>query len=92
VEKRGRTDASCIQRGRDYTTLCPQKWVRFSISESCSRGCGGAGWLTSLATGHSSGFAVCVCAVGVQVEEWKEHSDAGKGMSVGKAFAGAGSE
>jgi len=35
VEKRGRTDASCIQRGRDYSTLCPQKWVRCDPSENC---------------------------------------------------------
>lgn len=27
VEKRGREDASCVQRGRDYASLCPQKWV-----------------------------------------------------------------
>lgn len=27
VEKRGEKDATCVQRGRDYSTLCPQKMV-----------------------------------------------------------------
>ena len=27
VEKRGREDPSCVQRGRDYGSMCPQKWV-----------------------------------------------------------------
>ncbi len=27
VEKRGRGDLLCLQRGRDYSTVCPEKWV-----------------------------------------------------------------
>jgi Cytochrome oxidase c subunit VIb len=27
VEKRGRDDSVCLQRGRDYAAVCPQKWV-----------------------------------------------------------------
>ena len=27
IEKRGREDPSCVQRGRDYGSMCPQKWV-----------------------------------------------------------------
>ena len=27
VEKRGKEDPSCVQRGRDYGSMCPQKWV-----------------------------------------------------------------
>ena len=28
VEKRGRGDLACLQRGRDYSTVCPEKWVQ----------------------------------------------------------------
>jgi hypothetical protein len=27
VDKRGKTDILCLQRGRDYATVCPEKWV-----------------------------------------------------------------
>ncbi len=27
VEARGRNDLTCLQRGRDYATVCPDKWV-----------------------------------------------------------------
>ena len=27
VDKRGRNDVMCLQRGRDYSTVCPEKWV-----------------------------------------------------------------
>ena len=27
VDKRGKGDALCAQRGRDYVTVCPTKWV-----------------------------------------------------------------
>ncbi len=27
VEKRGKADPLCAQRGRDYVTVCPTKWV-----------------------------------------------------------------
>jgi hypothetical protein len=27
VEKRGKGDLLCAQRGRDYATVCPQKWI-----------------------------------------------------------------
>ena len=27
VEKRGQADVLCAQRGRDYMTICPNKWV-----------------------------------------------------------------
>jgi hypothetical protein len=27
VDKRSKEDALCLQRGRDYLTLCPAKWV-----------------------------------------------------------------
>jgi len=27
VEKRGAEDTLCLQRGRDYTTVCPEKWI-----------------------------------------------------------------
>ena len=27
VEKRGKGDALCAQRGRDYVTVCPTKWI-----------------------------------------------------------------
>lgn len=27
VDKRGERDPLCLQRGRDYTTICPKKWV-----------------------------------------------------------------
>ena len=40
VEKRGRTDASCLQRGRDYGSLCPQKWC---VSCATARLLGAAG-------------------------------------------------
>lgn len=46
MEKRGRQDVLCLQRGRDYSTVCPVKWL----------------------------------------EEWKEQTDAGNNMSVGKSF------
>ena len=28
TEKRGKTDTVCLQRGRDYLSVCPEKWVR----------------------------------------------------------------
>lgn len=31
VDKRGKDDKLCLQRGRDYGTLCPQKYVSHSI-------------------------------------------------------------
>ncbi len=27
VERRGKEDIQCLQRGRDYSTVCPEKWV-----------------------------------------------------------------
>lgn len=27
VDKRGKTDLLCLQRGRDYTAICPAKWI-----------------------------------------------------------------
>lgn len=37
VEKRGRHDALCLQRGRDYSTICPSKWVENYV-DSAERG------------------------------------------------------
>lgn len=37
VDKRGDKDALCLQRGRDYSTLCPEKWVD-EYKESISSG------------------------------------------------------
>jgi hypothetical protein len=28
VDKRGKNDLMCLQRGRDYSTVCPEKWVQ----------------------------------------------------------------
>ena len=28
VDRRGRGDLVCLQRGRDYSTVCPEKWVQ----------------------------------------------------------------
>ena len=28
VDRRGRGDLVCLQRGRDYSTVCPDKWVQ----------------------------------------------------------------
>jgi hypothetical protein len=28
VDKRGKGDLVCLQRGRDYSTVCPEKWVQ----------------------------------------------------------------
>ena len=30
VDKRGKRDLVCQQRGRDYSVVCPQKWVRLA--------------------------------------------------------------
>lgn len=27
AEKRGKDDLTCLQRGRDYTSVCPEHWV-----------------------------------------------------------------
>ena len=27
VDKRGKADLLCLQRGRDYTSICPAKWI-----------------------------------------------------------------
>ena len=27
VEKRGKSDVACLQRARDYSSVCPAKWV-----------------------------------------------------------------
>ncbi len=27
MDKRGSSDLLCLQRGRDYSTICPEKWV-----------------------------------------------------------------
>ena len=28
VDKRGKGDLACLQRGRDYSTVCPDKWIQ----------------------------------------------------------------
>lgn len=45
VEKRGKTDVTCLQRGRDYVTICPQKAVSHLLAASTPRVCwlGGGG-------------------------------------------------
>ena len=39
VDKRGREDAVCLQRGRDYTSICPEKWVE-SWRDAATKGVG----------------------------------------------------
>lgn len=46
VDKRGKRDLVCQQRGRDYSVVCPQKWV----------------------------------------SDWKDQTEAGISMSIGKDF------
>ena len=36
VEQRGKEDVSCLQRARDYSSVCPAKWIEV---RSCWAGC-----------------------------------------------------
>jgi hypothetical protein len=37
VEKRDRKDPLCLQRGRDYSTICPVKWIE-SYKDALDKG------------------------------------------------------
>lgn len=64
----------CLQRGRDYLSVCPEKWVRLRPP---------GGWVRAPPQLSSTS----PCDTLLQIESWKEHEAAGKSMSVGKGFA-----
>jgi hypothetical protein len=74
AEKRGKDDLTCLQRGRDYTSVCPEHWVSCGLS------------MAQKFLHESLCLTVVLCFCSRQVAKWKEDEDKGVSLSVGKGF------
>ena len=96
AEQKGKADVACLQKARDYHSVCPAKWIEVRAPLLPRRAAGGShylpcAWLhappaTLKPTLSSPPPSLLSLPPSLPLQDWKTLADEGRNITVGKEF------